>query len=424
MTQAPPVETPSLPHAGHEVPPYSSTRLTAHLGLVLAVMLALMFGSGAFFFLYTFNFNVPPWFTAVRFVHFYTGLASIPILIGKYGSTSIRFAGYYLRVPRYKAAGPPSWVPRVLSPLLAADFFVLYFSGLYMLFHYYYTVTNIPPFDAKPVQVHLWAAILGAPLITIHLLWHLMSAVRTLPSRESRPVAPAVAPYAEGDRAVIGRRALLAGLGGAGVALALLFQNTRARSVEFAGLFIGRIPPEERGGPGDFPVETLFGKVEVKDVAAYRLEVAGEVDRPLSLTYEEILALPAHETTIRLSCVSGWTQNVVWRGPRVREVLALAQERGVSRSVAFHSLSNYGVTWHRNRLDVDDALLATHANGAPLSENHGFPVRLIVPGYPGQSMVKQIDRLFVRAEVEEFRPDFSLVAATGDDRACVPLGQV
>jgi hypothetical protein len=383
-------------------------------------MLALMFGSGAFFFLYTFNFNVPPWFTAVRFVHFYTGLASIPILIGKYGSTSIRFAGYYLRVPRYKEAGPPSLIPRVLSPLLAADFFVLYFSGLYMLFHYYYTVTNIWPFEAKPVQVHLWAAILGAPLVTVHLLWHLASALRTV--RDERPAPTALARYAEGRGARIGRRALFAGLGGAGLGLALLFQNTRARSFEFAGLFIGRIPPEERGGPGDFPVETLFGKAEVRDIAAYRLDIQGEVDRPLSLTYPEILALPSHEMVIRLSCVSGWSERVRWRGPRVRDVLALAQERRVAKSVAFHSLSGYGVTWHRNRLDVDDALLATHANGTPLSENHGYPVRLIVGGYPGQQMVKQLDRLFVRAEVEEFRPDFSLVAHIGDE-ACTTPGE-
>ena len=140
------------------VPPYSSTRLTAHIGLVLTVMLALMFASGAFFFLYVFNFNVPPWFTAVRVVHFYTGLASIPFLLAKYGTTSFRLAGYYLRVPRFRAAGPPSLVPRLLSPLLAADFFVLYFSGLYMLFHYYYTTANIWPFEAKPVQLHLAAA--------------------------------------------------------------------------------------------------------------------------------------------------------------------------------------------------------------------------------------------------------------------------
>ncbi|MFN8584898.1 MAG: molybdopterin-dependent oxidoreductase [Dehalococcoidia bacterium] len=404
----------------HEVPPYTSTRLTAQLGAILTVMLALLFASGALFFLFIFNYDLPPWFTWVRFFHFYTGLASIPILVGKYGSTLVRFGGYYLRVPRYKAAGPPSLVPRVLSPLLMADFFVLYFSGLYMLFHRYYTVTNIPPFDAKPVQVHLWAAIVGAPLVTVHLVYHAASAMRSVRGRGPAS-ATEVARYAETSSGTLTRRALLGGMAGTGLGLAVLFQNTRARSVEFATLFIGRIPEEERGGPGDFPVETLFGTKAVPDVGAYRLEVTGEVGRPLMLSYQELLALPSYEHRIRLSCVSGWTQRVVWRGPRVRDVLALAEAREEARSVAFHSLSDYGVTWHRGRLDGDEALLATHANGAPLSENHGFPVRLIVPGYPGQSMVKQLDRIFVRLEAEEFHPDFRLVQAEGAD-ACAVAG--
>jgi DMSO/TMAO reductase YedYZ molybdopterin-dependent catalytic subunit len=77
--------------------------------------------------------------------------------------------------------------------------------------------------------------------------------------------------------------------------------------------------------------------------------------------------------------------------------------------VAFHSLSGYGFTWHRDRLNDDAALLATHVNGAPLSTNHGFPVRLIVPGYPGQNMVKQIDRIVVRADAEPFQVDFRVI---------------
>lgn len=371
-------------------------------------MLGLMFLSGGFFYLYVFNYNLPGWFTGVRFIHFYVGLASIPILVGKYASTAVRFAGYYLRVPRYKVAGPPSIVPRVLSPLLAADFFVLYFSGLYMLFHYYYTTTNIWPFEAKPVQVHLWAALVGAPLVTTHLAWHLVSAIRSVAGRDASP--PATEPYRERPRSTVSRRTVLGGLGVVGVTLAVGFQNTRARSWEVANLFIGRIPEEERGGPGDFPVETLFGRQDPVDISAYRLVVEGEVDQRLELSYEDILALPAHEYRVRLSCVSGWTEVPRWRGPRVTDVLAIAKERAGAGSVAIHSLSGYGFTWHRERLDSDRALLATHVNGAPLSTNHGFPVRLIVPGYPGQNMVKQIDRLFVRADREEFRPDFKVVA--------------
>jgi DMSO/TMAO reductase YedYZ molybdopterin-dependent catalytic subunit len=96
----------------------------------------------------------------------------------------------------------------------------------------------------------------------------------------------------------------------------------------------------------------------------------------------------------------------------VADVLALARERRGAGSVSFRSLSGYGFTWHRRRLNDPRALLATHVNGAPLSTNHGFPVRLIVPGYPGQNMVKQIDRIFVRGDKEQFHPDFDILAAT------------
>ncbi|MFN0147282.1 MAG: molybdopterin-dependent oxidoreductase [Dehalococcoidia bacterium] len=395
----------------HEVPPYSSTRLTAQLGLILTVMLAAMFASGAFFFLYTFNYDLPPWFTPVRFVHFYVGLASIPILLAKYGSTSIRFGGYYLGAKRFKAAGPPSLVPRLLSPLLAADFFILYFSGLYMLFHYYYTTTNIWPLAARPVQVHLWAAVVGTPLVTIHLAWHLATALRSM--RATTPASPDVAKFEESARGRLARRTVLGGLAATGIGLALAFQNTGARSRQFGNLVIGRIPKEERGGPGDFPVETLFGRRDPVDLASYRLKVEGEVDRPLALTYGDILALPSYEQRIRLSCVSGWSEVPTWRGPRIADILALAGERAGAGSVSVHSLSGYGFTWHRRRLSHPQALLATHVNGAPLSTNHGLPVRLIVPGYPGQNMVKQVDRLFVRGDNEAFAPDFRVVSAVG-----------
>lgn len=62
-------------------------------------------------------------------------------------------------------------------------------------------------------------------------------------------------------------------------------------------------------------------------------------------------------------------------------------------------------------------MLATHVNGAPLSNNHGFPVRLIVPGYPGQNMVKQIDHIFVGLDDHEIDPDFKLIS-TGEASAC------
>ena len=203
------------------------------------------------------------------------------------------------------------------------------------------------------------------------------------------------------------RRAFLTTVFAGALGLSLGFQNTGLAHRKFGDLFIGRIPKEERGGPGNFPVETLFGKATV-DRDAYRLRITGAVGKQVRLSYADIAALPAVTKSIRISCVSGWSAVPTWTGPRVRDVLALAGADPEAKSVHFHSLSNYAFTWHIDPLMGDDAILATHVNGAELTENHGFPTRIIVPGYPGQNMVKQIDQIDVRMEKEPFDPDLSL----------------
>lgn len=398
---------------------HASTIVTMQLGLALTVLLGLMFFSGGLFYLYTFNYDVEPYFTITRFLHFYAGLASIPFLLAKYASTGFRFASYYLRLPRFKAAGPPRLIPRVLSPLLALDFFVLYFSGLYMLFHYYYTIPNIPPGDFRPVQLHLWAAILAVPLIAAHLGSHFIEATRGL-ARERSELREQERLSPESGRRVLTRRAFMTTVFAGGIGLSLAYQNTPLVNKEVAGLFIGRIPSEERGGSGDFPVEILFHKRDV-DVSSWRLLIEGDVDSETELTYDQLLALPAVKRQIRISCVSGWTARPTWTGPLVRDVLAVAGADPQTKSVRFHSVSGYSFIWHANRLTGDDALLATHLNGAPLSNNHGFPVRLIVPGYPGQNMVKQIDTITVAREKRRIDPSFEPTVAdpTNPDTACV-----
>jgi hypothetical protein len=397
---------------------HASTIVTMQLGLALAVLLGLMFFSGGLFYLYTFNYDVGPYFTITRFIHFYAGLASIPFLLAKYGSTGFRFAGYYLRLPRFKAAGPPRLVPRVLSPLLALDFFVLYFSGLYMLFHYYYTIPNIPPADFRPVQLHLWASIVAVPLIAAHLGSHFVEATRGL-ARERSELREQERLSPESGRRVLTRRAFIATVFAGGLGLSLAYQNTPLVNQEVAGLFIGRIPPEERGGPGDFPVEVLFHKRDV-DVNGWRLLIEGDVDSETELTYDQLLALPTVTRQVRISCVSGWTARPTWTGPLVRDVLAVAGA-DQAKSVRFHSVSGYSFIWHAHRLMGDNALLATHVNGATLSNNHGFPVRLIVPGYPGQNMVKQIDVITVSRKKRRIDPKFDLTVANpaDPDAACV-----
>jgi hypothetical protein len=382
-----------------------NTLITMQIGLALSLMLGLMFFSAGLFFLYHFNYDIGPYFTATRAIHFYVGLASIPFLLAKYGSTTLRFVGYYLHVPRFVERGPPKLLPRILSPLLALDFFALYFSGLFMLFHYYYTVANIPPGEFYPVQVHLWASIVAVPLLAAHLGSHFVETIRGLRGHAAAIQRGEIAPTP--PPAGYTRRAFLATVFAGAIGLSLGFQNTPLANRHYGNLFIGHIPEEEKGGPGDFPVETLFGRVPV-DRTSWRLRITGAVDKPTSLSLDELTALPAVTKTIRISCVSGWSAVPTWSGPRVRDVLQLAGANAGAKSVNFHSLTNYGFTWHIDPLMGDDAILATHVNGAELSENHGFPVRIIVPGYPGQNMVKQLDHITVNMAAQPFDPDLDL----------------
>jgi len=383
----------------------ASSVVTMQLGLALSILLTLLFISGGLFYLYVFNYDIGPYFTATRLIHFYVGIASVPFLLAKYGSTTFRFAGYYLRLPRFKAAGPPALIPRILSPLLALDFFVLYFSGAYMLFHYYYTVTNIPPLMFKPVQLHLWTAVLAVPLLAVHLGAHFLTMVRGL-ARERRELLAQERLSPESTRRVMTRKAFVGTVIAGGLGLAYTFQNTPAVNADVHGLFIGRIPREERNGPGAFPVETLFGSKPI-DPTTWRLKIGGAVAQPAEITYDQLLALPAVIREIRINCVSGWSAVPVWAGPRLKDVLALVQPDPRARSVYLHSITGYGWTWHRDLL-TDDALLATHVNGAPISQHHGFPARFIMAGYPGENMVKQLDAITVQMEPEKFDPDFQL----------------
>lgn len=381
----------------------SSAVLATQFGGALTLLLGLQFLSASAFFLYVFKLDIGPYFTATRFVHFYAGLASIPYIAGHLLAAGVRFSGYYLRAERYHALGPPPWPRRLLGPLLAVDFAVLYGSGLYMLFHVYYDTTNIPPFELFPVQTHLWASIIAVPLVSAHIGLHLVDVLRgirrTPPAERALPV--------NGQAAVMQRRAFFGAVTLGALGLSFGLQNTGLQ--RGAGIFfISRRPPGEDEGPGAFPTETLFGVEPAVDTQTWRLVLDGEVPAPVSLTYDDLLSLPAVEREIRLSCVSGWTANATWRGPLVRDVLAIAAAGGEPSGVRFESVTDYRVTWARHRVEDDSAMLATHVNGAPLSAYHGFPLRLIVPGYPGQDMVKQLRRITIVANEPSFDPTFEL----------------
>jgi DMSO/TMAO reductase YedYZ molybdopterin-dependent catalytic subunit len=129
--------------------------------------------------------------------------------------------------------------------------------------------------------------------------------------------------------------------------------------------------------------------VPVVDPAQWSLRVTGLVDREIELTFDELLALPLVERYITLACVSNTvggdlTGNARWLGWPVRELLARAGVRPGADMVLSRSVDGFTAGTPLEALtDARDALLAVGMNGEPLPVEHGFPVRLVVPGLYG-----------------------------------------
>jgi DMSO/TMAO reductase YedYZ molybdopterin-dependent catalytic subunit len=122
----------------------------------------------------------------------------------------------------------------------------------------------------------------------------------------------------------------------------------------------------------------------------WRLVVTGLVEREVSLTFDELLALPLTEKAVTLACVSnevGGTLigNAVWLGYPIRELLAKAGPRPGADMVLSRSIDGFTASTPLEvLLDPErDSLLAVGMNGEPLPVAHGFPVRMVVPGLYG-----------------------------------------
>jgi DMSO/TMAO reductase YedYZ molybdopterin-dependent catalytic subunit len=125
------------------------------------------------------------------------------------------------------------------------------------------------------------------------------------------------------------------------------------------------------------------------DRAKWAVQIKGMVDTPLSLTYDDLLALPQEERIITLCCVSNevgdeYVGNAVWRGVMLKDVLDRVGVRPGVEQVFSTSLDGWTCGFPVElATDGRDAMIALGMNGAALPLEHGWPARLVVPGLYG-----------------------------------------
>jgi DMSO/TMAO reductase YedYZ molybdopterin-dependent catalytic subunit len=143
-----------------------------------------------------------------------------------------------------------------------------------------------------------------------------------------------------------------------------------------------------------WPVLT-YGPTPLIDTKTWSLEIDGEVKRPIKLDWKAFNALPRSNSVTDIHCVTRWSKlGMPWEGVDVEELIKLA---GGLTDEAMHVVAScYG--GYTTNLPVEDiregqALIATHADGKPLTPEHGGPARLFVPHLYFWKSAKYVNKL-------------------------------
>jgi len=158
-----------------------------------------------------------------------------------------------------------------------------------------------------------------------------------------------------------------------------LFRSKAEDKVREAGYDPARLPPGQYL-TDKWPV-LHAGEVPETDLATWDFRVWGELEQPLTLTWDELDALPKSENVQNIHCVTRWSRfDTRFRGVHWRELAALVKPKPTARFAIAHSEHGYTANVPLEFLEHELALLATEADSSPLEPDHGWPLRLVIPG--------------------------------------------
>jgi DMSO/TMAO reductase YedYZ molybdopterin-dependent catalytic subunit len=178
-----------------------------------------------------------------------------------------------------------------------------------------------------------------------------------------------------------------------------VFRGRAEKKVLEAGYDPVRLPPGQYLTQ-KWPV-LHAGSVPKTDLATWDFKVWGEVEAPLTLTWEEFDALPKSENTQDIHCVTRWSRfDTSFGGVHWRELAKLVRPKPSARFVVAHAEQGFTSNVPLSFLEDEDALLAIEADGEPLTPDHGWPLRLVIPGKYFWKSAKWLRGIELRAQDE------------------------
>lgn len=145
-----------------------------------------------------------------------------------------------------------------------------------------------------------------------------------------------------------------------------------------------------------WPVLDLGFKPDIS-LQKWKLVIDGQVEAPVTLTWEDFMALPQTEDVSDFHCVTTWSRmDVPWVGVRLADLAALVQPRASATHILCHGYDKYTTNLSLEEALKDDVLLVHTADNKPLERDHGGPVRMITPqlyAWKGSKWINRIEFL-------------------------------
>ncbi len=178
----------------------------------------------------------------------------------------------------------------------------------------------------------------------------------------------------------------------------------RAMAQEFPATDLS---PQFRSNGTEIPNNPKYMALAARGFKDYRLEVDGLVERPMTLSLDEIRSFPSRTQITRHDCVEGWSAIGKWKGARLSALLEAIHLKPNARYIVFHCadpMEEDGSSLYYESIDLEDAfhpqtILAYDLNDKPLPIKNGAPLRLRLERQLGYKMAKYVMRLEI---IEDF----------------------
>jgi len=151
----------------------------------------------------------------------------------------------------------------------------------------------------------------------------------------------------------------------------------------------------------EFLIRSAEGTQHV-DPKVWRLKVEGLVEKPISLSFDEIQNLPKKVQVNHFICVEGWgLDDQKWEGVHLKQIFSKVKINSNAKYVTFHATGGK----YKDSLSIQEALesdtmLAYNLNGKNLPPEKGFPLRLIIPRMYAYKGVKWVERIIFTEKQE------------------------